>query len=408
MGTKIRSVEPIVTGSPQGEPSSPWSSTMVLVRVTTSTGAVGWGEAPTTLMTRPVRESVHEVARFYEGRPLEEQHRSFAEFCRYSFYRSRSMEATAALSAVDIACYDLLGKELGTPIHRMLGGAVHDSLRAYANGWYSDCIEPEEFAAKAQGMVRQGFRALKFDPFGDQYGTLTSDGLAAASARVRAVREVVGPAVDLFIEYHGRFFPEAAIRAGMELDQYRPRFMEEPVQPDLCDALGEFRRKVRTPVALGERLLTPADFESFLRRGLVDIIQPDITNSGGFTSGVAIGGVASALGAPVAYHNAFGPIQTAATLHLVSTLPTFLVQESFESSWPAWKRQLVKGGSLEDGKFAVPSGPGLGIQVDERRLERVRVDSMEPIGPEPPWVIAGTWVRRSRSGRSRGTRFPRR
>ncbi|MCI4352780.1 MAG: mandelate racemase/muconate lactonizing enzyme family protein [Thermoplasmata archaeon] len=380
---------------------------MVLVRVTTSNGQVGWGEAPTTLMTLPIRESVKEVARFYEGRPLDGQHRAFSDFCRYSFYRSRSMEATSALSAVDIACHDLLGKELGAPIHRMLGGALHDSLRAYANGWYPDCIDPSAFAEKARGIVRRGFTALKFDPFGDQYGTLSSPGLAAASARVHAVREAVGPTVDLLIEFHGRFLPAAAVRAGIELDQYHPRFMEEPVQPEYCDALAEFRRTVRTPVALGERLLTPADFESFLRRGLVDVVQPDITNSGGFTSGVAIGGVASAFGAPVAYHNAFGPVQTAATLQLVATLPTFLLQESFETSWPEWKRRLVKGYTLEDGAFQVPSGPGLGITVDERRVEEAQSDAMEPIGPDPPWVIAGTWVRRPatpRHGRSVGKR----
>jgi gluconate/galactonate dehydratase len=368
---------------------------MVLVRIETSSGQVGWGEAPTTLMTLPVKESVKEVARFYEGQPLDDHHRCFSEYGRYSFYRTRSMESTSALSAVDIACYDLVGKELGAPIHALLGGALRESLRAYANGWYSDCIEPGEFATKAQGMVRRGFSALKFDPFGDQYTTLSSDGLAAASARVRAVRDAVGDTVDLLIEYHGRFLPEAAIRAGMELDQYHPRFMEEPVHPDLSDSLVEFRRKVRTPVALGERLLTPADFESFLRRGLVDILQPDITNSGGFTSGVEIGGVASALGAPVAYHNAFGPIQTAATLQLVSTLPTFFIQESFESSWPEWKQHLVRGYQLEDGHFQVPSKPGLGIEIDERSLDKARSNAMEPIGPEPPWVIAGTWVRRS-------------
>lgn len=370
---------------------------MVLVRVTTSQGQVGWGEAPTTLMTLPVRESVKEVARFYEGQPLEEHPRCFSEFGRYSFYRTRSMEATSALSAVDIACHDLRGKELGTPIHGLLAKTARRTLRAYANGWYSDCIAPEEFAEKAQGMVRQGFTALKFDPFGDQYGSLSAAGLTAATSRVGAVREAVGEQVDLLIEYHGRFRPEAALRAGMALDRYHPRFMEEPVQPDLCDALAEFRRTVRTPVALGERLLTPADFESFLNRGLVDILQPDITNSGGFTSGVEIGAIATAHRAPVAYHNAFGPVQTAATLQLVSTLPTFLIQESFESSWPDWKRRLVKGYELTAGEFHVPSRPGLGIEVDEKALEKVTVDEMEPIGPEPPWVIAGTWVRRTES-----------
>jgi gluconate/galactonate dehydratase len=403
---QIRTVEPIEVAAPAGELSSPWSSTVILVKVTTADGAVGWGEAPTTLMTHPVRESVREVARFYEGRDLEAHAACLREFERYSFYRSRSMEATSALSAVDIACHDLLGRSLGVPISTLLGGAIRRSVRAYSNGWYSDAIDPAEFAAQARSMVGKGFRALKFDPFGDQYRTLSTEGLDAAVARVAAVRAAVGDGVDLLIEYHGRFLPEAAIRAGRALDAYRPSFMEEPVIPELSDALEEFRRAVRTPVALGERLLTAADFESFLRRGLVDILQPDITNSGGFTYGREIAGIAAAHGAPVAYHNAFGPVQTAATLQMDAVLPTFFLQESFEASWPDWKRSLVRGYSVEGGEFTIPTGPGLGIEVDERAVERYRSETVEPISPEPPWVIAGTWVRRAtapKSGKPRGS-----
>jgi gluconate/galactonate dehydratase len=404
-GAKIQSVEPIEVAAPADELSSPWSSTVILVKVTTSTGAVGWGEAPTTLMTHPVRESVREVARFFEGRPLEDHAACFAEFERYSFYRSRSMEATSALSSVDIACYDLLGRELGTPIATLLGGRLRERVRAYSNGWYSDAILPEEFATKARDMVRRGFTALKFDPFGNEYRTLSTEGLRAAVARVAAVREAVGDAVDLLIEFHGRFYPEAAVRAGRLLDELRPSFLEEPVLPELSDALADFRKVVGTPVALGERLLTAADFESFLRRGLVDILQPDITNSGGFTYGREIAGVAVAHGAPVAYHNAFGPIQTAATLQMDATLPTFFLQESFEASWPEWKRSLVRGYSLERGEFAIPSRPGLGVEVNERAVDRYRSDMVDPVGPEPPWVIGGTWVRRSATA-TRATKRP--
>jgi len=391
----IREVEAIEVAAPAGEASSPWSSTVVLVKVTTSGGAVGWGEAPTTLMTRPVFESVAEVGRFYRGRPLHGHRAAFAEFERYSFYRSRSMEATSALSAVDIACHDLVGRELGCPVSELLGGRLREEVRAYSNGWYSDCRSPAEFAGKARAMVAEGFTALKFDPFGDQFGTLSTAGLRAASDRVGAVREAVGESVDLLIEYHGRLLPESAVRAGRELEQYRPTFAEEPVRPELTDALVEFRRKVTTPVALGERLLTPSDFLSFLSRGLVDILQPDITNSGGFTSAREIAGVAAAFGAPLAYHNAFGPVQTAATLQLDATLPTLLIQESFEASWPEWKRSLVRGYSVEGGAFRIPKGPGLGVEVDERAVERFRSNEVEPISPEPPWVIAGTWVARS-------------
>ncbi len=408
MPAQIVSVEPIELAAPGDELSSPWSSTIVLVKVTTSSGAVGWGEAPTTLMTRPVVESVREVARFFERRTLEDAPAAFREFERYSFYRSVSMEATSARSAVDIAVHDLLGRELGVPVASLLGGAVRDRVRAYANGWYSDCIEPAEFARAALDRVRAGFRAMKFDPFGDAYRTLSPEALAAACARVRAVREAVGPEVDLLIEYHGRFLPEAALRAGRALEAFAPRFMEEPVLPELCDALAEFRRLVRTPVALGERLLTPAAFESFLARGLVDILQPDITNSGGFSAGREIAGIAAAHGAPVAYHNAFGPVQTAATLQLDALLPTFFLQESFEASWPAWKSSLVRGYELVQGEFRIPKGPGLGITVDERAVERFRSEAIEPTGPEPPWVVAGTWVRRARAPRrsSKGDRPP--
>ncbi len=394
---RIQNVEPIELAAPSGERSSPWSSTVIFVRVTTTSGAVGWGEAPTTLMTRPVFESVREVARFFEGRDLEESGQAFREFDRYSFYRSRSMEATSALSAVDIACFDLRAREIGAPISTLLGERRRDEVRAYANGWYSDCLEPAEFVVKAREKVREGFTALKFDPFGDEFLDLSDEGLRAATARVQSVREAVGPTVDLLIEFHGRFLPQSAMRAGLALDATQPMFMEEPVRPELCDALGEFRRRVRTPVALGERLLTPADFLSFLRRGLVDVLQPDITNSGGFTSAREIVDLASSLHAPLAYHNAFGPIQTAATLQVDSVSPTFLIQESFESSWPDWKRALVSGYSVERGKFRIPKGAGLGVAVNETAVERYRSEEMEPVGPEPPWVIAGTWVRRSGS-----------
>lgn len=388
---KIQSVEPIELAAPQGERSSPWSSTVLFVRVTTTTGAVGWGEAPTTLMTHPVRESVAEVGRCYVGQELEEHRKALRAFELASFYRSRSMEATSALSAVDIACHDLLGRQWGVGVAELLGGRLRDEVAAYANGWYSDCVLPSEFAAKAKAMAASGYTALKFDPFGTEYRTLSTAGLARAVARVAAVREAVGADVDLLIEFHGRFLPEAAMRAGAALDRFEPRFMEEPTLPEHAFALREFRRRVKTPVALGERLLTAADFADFLRRGLVDILQPDITNSGGFSYGREIAGVAAAFGAPVAYHNAFGPIQTAATLQMDASLPTFFLQESFEASWPEWKRRLVTGYSVENGRFPIPRGAGLGITVDERALESYASTVMEPLGTEPPWVVAGTW-----------------
>ena len=395
---RIQSVEPVELGDVQsaggkgGSHGSPWSSTIILVKVTTQDGAVGWGEAPTTLMTLPVRESVREVARFYVGRDSHQIQQCFSDFQRYSFYQSVSMEATSALSAVDIACWDLLGKELGAPIHALLGGPVRTRIRAYCNGWYSDCVEPSQWAAKARATAALGFTGLKFDPFGDQFEGLTRDGLRLACERVKAVRDAVPPGVDLLIEHHGRFRVPEAIEAGRALAPFGPLFNEEPVRPDLMYRLPEYRAQVPTPVALGERLFNPAHFAEAISRGCVDYIQPDITNSGGFTSGRKIAGIAEAFGVGVAYHNAFGPIQTAATLHMDAVMPNFLIQESFESGWPTWKRDLTSGYTLENGYFQVPTGPGLGVRVNEKVVEAQTVSGMEPLGREPPWVIGGTWV----------------
>lgn len=392
---KIQSVEPLELGdvSPEGGIShgSPWSSTIILVKVTTSSGAVGWGESPTTLMTLPVLESIKEVARHYLGRDTHEAQRCFHDFYRASFYQSVSMEATSALSGVDIAVHDLLGHELGAPVADLMGGRVRDMARAYANGWYSDCVEPDTWAAKAKSTVARGLTALKFDPFGDQFDPLTSEGLARAVARVRAVREAVGDGVDLLIEHHGRFQLADAIRAGLALEPLNPFFNEEPVHPELAPRLAEYKAHVKTPVALGERVLTPAGFVDALRRGCVDILQPDITNSGGFTSGRAIAGIAEGFGAGVAYHNAFGPVQTAATLQMDAWMPAFVIQESFEPNWPDWKLALTSGYTLERGAFTIPRGPGLGITINEKVLEAQRVEGMEPLPAEPPWVIGGTW-----------------
>jgi gluconate/galactonate dehydratase len=400
---KIQTVEALELGDVPEEGTgrshgSPWSSTIILVRVTTSRGDVGWGEAPTTLMTLPVRESVKEVARFYVGHDSHEIQRCFSEFQKFSFYHSVSMEATSALSAVDIACHDLLGHELGVPIYDLMGGAVRDSIRAYCNGWYSDCREPETWAQKARATVAKGFTALKFDPFGDQYSGLSSEGLRKAVDRVAAVREAVGSGVDLLIEHHGRFRLPEAIQAGLALEPFSPLFNEEPVHPDLMGRLVEYRRRVSTPVALGERLLTVAHFAQAIAQGCVDYVQPDITNSGGFTSGRKIAGIAEGFGVGVAYHNAFGPVQTAATLQMDAHMPNFLVQESFEADWPSWKRELTSGYELDGGFFGLPKGPGLGIKVNESVVERQKVEGMEPLGDEPPWVIGGTW----RSSGSKG------
>ncbi|MEM0155841.1 MAG: mandelate racemase/muconate lactonizing enzyme family protein [Thermoplasmataceae archaeon] len=393
MNSTIKDIDIIELGEKGREVSSPWSSTILLVKLTSSDGKVGFGEAPTTLMTLPVKESMKEVQRVFSGADFFQVERNVKEFYRHSFYLSKSMEATSALSAFEIASWDLIGKELGSPVYNLIGGKFRDRMRAYANGWYSNCVTSDDFIKKAKELVRQGFTAMKFDPFGPNFDTITRDGLDNARNIVSGMREALGDKIDLLIECHGRFSTRSAIEAGKALEDLNPFFMEEPLHPEQEFGLAEFRKAVKVPVALGERLLNKVDFARFISSGLVDVIQPDITNSLGVLEGKKIAAIAESFGIPVAFHNAFGPIQTAATLNVDYTIPNFLIQESFEAFWPDWKKNLVRSGyMLENGYFTMSGKPGIGIDIDEKILSDYRIDGMEPFDSvEPPWVVSGTY-----------------
>ena len=393
MNSTIKDIDIIELGEKGREVSSPWSSTILLVKLTSSDGKVGFGEAPTTLMTLPVKESMKEVQRVFSGANFFDVEKNVKEFYRHSFYLSKSMEATSALSAFEIASWDLIGKELGSPVYNLLGGKYRESVRAYANGWYSNCVTPEDFIKKAKELVSHGFTAMKFDPFGPNFDTISREGLINARNIVSGMRDALGDKIDLLIECHGRFSTRAAIEAGKALEDLHPFFMEEPLHPEQEFGLAEFKHSVRVPVALGERLLNKVDFARFISTRLVDVIQPDLTNSLGILEAKKIAAIAEAFGIPVAFHNAFGPIQTAATLNVDYTIPNFLIQESFEAFWPDWKKNLVKSGyKLENGYFTLSGNPGIGVDVNEKILTDFRTDGMEPFDKvEPPWVVSGTY-----------------
>ncbi len=394
MSGRIKNIDVYNISEKSTEKSSPWSSTMIIVRITTDDGLTGYGEAPTTLMTLPVLESVKEVMRSFVGKDVHNINSNVLDFYRNSFYLSRSMEATSALSAVEIASWDVVGKMLGAPIYELLGGKVREEVRAYSNGWYSDCVTPEDFISKAKIQKGKGFDAIKFDPFGNSFDVIGKESLEHAESVVRSLREEFGDSMDLLIEFHGRFSFDAARRACERLDPYECLFFEEPLHPELEMRLPELRSRITTPIALGERVLNARDFMRNMVEGKVDIIQGDLTNSRGIMESFRIASIADAWGLPVAFHNAFGPIQTAATLNLDVSINNFLIQESFEESWPKWKRNLVKSGyTLNGGRFKLDGKPGLGIEIDQASLDSHQVEGMEPFDPEsPPWVVSGTYI----------------
>jgi galactonate dehydratase len=210
---------------------------------------------------------------------------------------------------------------------------------------------------------------------------------------VKAVQDSTGGKVELLIEHHGRFNPNSAIMIAKRLREFDPLFMEEPIHADNLDGLKKYRASTDVRVALGERILTKEQVVYVLSNSLTDFLQPDITNIGGVTQARKVAAIAEAYGVEIAFHNAFGPIQNAVTIQVDAAIPNFLIQESFYDCFPSWKRQLVKDQSrIENGYAAVPTRPGLGVEVDGELLEEHKAEGQEYFNPdEPVWVVKNTW-----------------
>jgi galactonate dehydratase len=273
----------------------------------------------------------------------------------------------SALAAFDIAAWDLIGQELGVPIWKLLGGRYRDRVRAYANGWYRTEREPAAFAERAREVVARGYTALKLDPFGPARTALSPGEQRRALALVAAVRDAVGPDVQVMIEMHGRFSPAAGAELAAELDPIAPAWLEEPVPFDSPTALAHVRRATRRPIATGERVHLLADFRVLIEQGLVDVIQADLTHFGGFTGLQRLAGWAEAYELPLAPHNVCGPVGTAANVHFAVATPNHLILEHFNDFADPWVNELVDAAphvDPVDGSFALPTGPGLGVRLD--------------------------------------------
>jgi galactonate dehydratase len=295
--------------------------------------------------------------------------------------------AMSAIACVELACWDIVGQALGQPVHRLLGGAVRERIPAYANGWYTVEREPSEFAAAARTVAERGYRALKLDPFGPGWLELDRDERLRSIALVEAVRDAVGPAVDVLVEMHGRFTPAMAIALARDLEPFAPGWIEEPVPPENLRALAKVAARVSIPVATGERLHTRYDFRELFELQAADVIQPDITHLGGLWETRKLAATAETSYVLVAPHNVGGPVATAANLHLAACTPNFKIQEHFNDFADAWVRDVAPGLPEvgDDGCFPIPTAPGLGVRVDwDAVAEHPREDVHFDLGA-PDW-----------------------
>jgi galactonate dehydratase len=340
----------------------------LFIRLRTDTGLTGVGEATLEWQERTVQTVLHEwVERRVVGRDPFDVEAVIGGMIRDQ-YQGGSTVLTA-ISAVEIALWDIIGKAVGQPVYRLLGGRCHARIPAYANGWYGGARTPADYAERARSAVARGYRALKFDPFGTAWKVLDREAAEAAEAVVASVREAVGDGVDLMIEFHGRLGAGAAAAMIRRLERFRPAWCEEPIAPECLELLAEVKRSAGCPIAAGERLYAQADFYRLTALRAVDIVQMDLAHCGGILAGKKIAAMAAPQDILVAPHCSIGPVALAACLHFDISTPNFLVQEAFAEFDVPWRNELVGGWNpIKDGEFHVSDAPGLGLELDERAI----------------------------------------
>ena len=356
----------------------------LFVKVETDEGIEGWGEAYTQLdRDRAIEEHVRELGRYLVGRdPFAIKHFSSIVYDDFSSRRG-SMDLYCALSGIEQALWDVVGKKLGAPVYRLLGGPCRGRIRVYANGWYAGSSRPDEYAEKAAETVARGFNAMKFDPFPRPWRSFVAREVEQSAIDVvRAVREAVGPDVDLLIEGHRRLSPMNAIRFARELEQFRPFWYEEPVPAENVPALAEVRERTRVPIVTGETLYTKAAFREVFERRAADIINPDVCNCGGILELKEIAAMAEPYYVAVSPHNYNSTtIALAATVQAAACMPNFLITEYFVNFEETGNEISVDPFTVENGYIDLPDRPGLGLDLDEQAL------LANPYVEQPPRAI---------------------
>jgi galactonate dehydratase len=348
----------------------------VFVKVETDEGLVGWGEATVEWKTRAVVGCVEDLASLLVGEDPRRVEHLFQMMVRQHFFRPGMVEGSA-ISGIEQACWDILGKSLGVPVWQLLGGNVRDEVRLYDHlgGGETDSVyhalAPEQARDKAYESLQAGFDAIKLEVVVPRTAPL--DGTAVlrhADAVMAAVREAVGDDVELMVDMHGRASPQMAMQYIRVLEPYRPWFFEEACASDQPRAMAELARRTRVPLAAGERLTLRKPFHELLELGAVSILQPDLVHCGGIGEARRIAAVAELYGAVVAPHSSTGPIGHAASLHLGFATPNFVIQETWRADVP-WRFEVLSESlDLAGGVAKLPMKPGLGVEVDEREAAK--------------------------------------
>lgn len=341
------------------------------LRVDTDEGLVGWGEPIVEGRAHTVAAAVAEMADYLVGRdPLRiEEH--WQVLFKGGFYRGGPV-LSSAVAGIDQALWDIAGKAAGVPVHQLLGGHVRDRMRVY--GWIGG-DRPDEVADQARRMQESGLMAIKMNAAAELRRVDTAAQTRAIADRVAAIREACGPEFDIAIDFHGRLTVAMARRVLPLLEPYLPFFVEEPLVPEMSEHIGDICASTSVPIATGERLFSRWDFKRVLGAGIA-IAQPDLSHAGGISEVRRIAAMAEAYDVALAPHCPLGPIALAASLQVDFASPNALIQEQSLGIHYNQGSDLLdyladrSVFAFDDGYVARPTGPGLGIEIDEAAVEQ--------------------------------------
>lgn len=329
----------------------------LFLKIHTDEGLVGLGEPILEGRAQTCARAVDELAPSLIGKDPRRVVHLWESLYRHQFYRGGPI-LTSALSGVDQALWDLAGKSLGVPVYQMFGGPTRDRIRMYLG------------TGDAEGIRKgreKGFTAFKTGVSGGRPARIveTMEFINTVVERFASMREAAGSGVDIAIDFHGAINPATAKLLIKALEPYQPMFIEEPCQCENVDMMADIARGTHLPIATGERIFTKWGFREILEKHAAAILQPDLCHAGGITEVRLIAGMAEAYYAGIAPHNPLGPIALAACVQLDATIPNFVAQE-FNTFGEGY---LKKPFAFKDGFIDLPTGPGLGIELDEDALE---------------------------------------
>lgn len=349
----------------------------LFLKIETDEGIVGWGEPVVEGRAHTVSACVTELMDYLIGKDPRNIEDHFQVLYRGGFYRGGPI-LTSAISGIEQALWDIKGKYYNMPVYEMLGGAVRDDIQVYS--WIGG-DRPQDVGAAAKEKADAGFTAIKMNGTEEMNYIDSYSKVDAAVSRVAGIREAVGNDFGIGIDFHGRVHKAMAKILVKELEPYRPMFIEEPVLVENLEAFKEIANHTTTPIATGERNYTRWGFKQILMDGVVDIIQPDLSHTGGILEGKKIAAMAEAFDVAVAPHAPLGPINLAASLQLDACTPNCIIQEQslgiHYNQGSDLLDYLVDPSVFEyqSGSVKIPKGPGLGIEINEDKVKEKAKES---------------------------------